>query len=101
MGDRPQLVAPLCVVIMDDGSEFEVQATNWDLLSYERYARAHKWPPADQAPMETATFVAWHALKREGCITDDMSYDLFTTAALSVETRRAEVDPTQAGPGGD
>ena len=97
--NKPRLVAPLCVVIMDDGSEFEVQSTNFDLLSYERYARAHKWPPASEAPMETATFVAWHALKRESVIPPDLTYDAFTVAALSIETRLQTVDPTQQDPG--
>lgn len=96
--ERPRLVAPLCTVVMDDGSEFEVQAVNFDLLSYERYARAHKWPPATDAPMETATFVAWHALKREG-ILPEMTYDQFTQAALSVATAAVVADPTREGPG--
>ena len=95
---KPRLVAPLCIVVMDDGSEFEVQAINWDLLSYERYARAHKWPPADEAPMETATFVAWHALRREAQVPQELTYDQFTLAALSIETRAAAVDPTQPDP---
>lgn len=96
----PRLVAPLCIVVMDDGSEFEVQGVNWDLLSYERYARLKKWPPPGEAPMEMATFVAWHALAREGLI-PDMTYDQFTTAALSVEARSTRVDPTLEAPGDD
>lgn len=91
---KPRLVAPIVNVVMDDGSEFEVQSINWDLLSYERYARAHKWPPSSEAPMETATFVAWHALRREGCIPQETTYDQFTMVALSIETRLATVDPT-------
>lgn len=98
MAVKPRMVAPLCVVVMDDGSQFEVQSTNWDLLSYERYARAHKWPPANEAPMETATFVAWHALRREALVPQELTYDQFTMAALSIETRGATVDPTQEAP---
>lgn len=100
MAQTPRLVAPLCVVIMEDGATFEVQATNYDMLSFERYGRAHKWPPANEIPMETATFVAWHALKREG-ILPDMTYDAFTTAAVSVETRRVASDPTHEAPEDD
>jgi hypothetical protein len=95
---KPRLVAPLCIVVMDDGSEFEVQSTNWDLLSHERYARAHKWPNAHEAPMEAATFTAWHALRREALVPQELTYDQFVTAAVSIETRAVAVDPTQPDP---
>lgn len=100
MGTAPRLVAPLCEVLMEDGSAFEVQSINWDLLSYERYARAHKWPPAQEAPLETATFVAWHALHREGLI-PDMTYDQFTVAAVSITSRAVVADPTDEAPEDD
>lgn len=99
MATKPRMITPVCVVLMDDGAEHEVQSTNWDMLSYERYARAHKWPPANEAPMETNTFIAWHALRRESMIPEDMTYDAFTVAAVSIESRLATVDPTLPAPG--
>lgn len=98
MAGKPRLVAPIVTVIMDDGSVFEdVQTTNYDMLKWERYARTHNLPSAQDAPMEFATWIAWHATKREG-LTADLSYDDFAERALSVEPKAAVVDPTDAAP---
>lgn len=97
---KPQLVAPLCIVVMDDGSCFEVQANNWDMLQYERTARKRNWPAAPDAPLEVATFVAWQALRREQLIPAEMTFETFggneTTPgrAVSIETKRVRQDPT-------
>ena len=98
MGQTPRLVAPAVTVIMDDGSEYEVQTTNYDMLTCERHFRTHKLGRLEDAPLEMTTFLAWHALKREK-ILPEMSYDAFTVACLSLESRAAAVDPTREDPG--
>lgn len=95
---KAQLVAPLCIVVMDDGAEYEVQSSNWDMLQYERTARKRNWPAAQDAPLEAATFVAWAALRREGQI-PDLSYESFAGTdsepgrAVSIETKLVRANP--------
>ena len=102
MAAKARLVAPLCVVVMDDGAEYEVQSSNWDLLLYERTARKRNWPAAQDAPLEAATFVAWSALRREAMISAELTYEAFGGTdslpgrAISVETKRVTAsDPTR------
>ena len=95
---KPRLVAPLLRVVTEDGAEHEVQATNADMLTYERTARKRGWPDAKSAPVEWVTFLAWHALVRDGAIPSDTTYDGWCLSVLSVEPVGGEpVDPTRPG----
>jgi len=96
MSDRVQLVAPRVDVVMTDGAEFTVQTDNRDLLGFERLRSKHKWPSPSDAPFGWLTFLAWHALKREGQHT--MTLPEFEAAAVLVtssEEAPDAVDPTQ------
>lgn len=84
MADRASIRSPLVTVALDDGTEHTVQTDNRDLLQYERTAARHKWPSPSAAPFGWLTFLAWHALRREGQTT--LSLDDFEAHAVSVSS---------------
>ena len=96
---KPRIIAPRLAVVLDDGAEHEVQATNWDMLAYERHARKHGWPAGNHSPVEWATFLAWHALTRENLI-PAVTYEQFAQSTLSVDPSAGGegVDPTRPAP---
>lgn len=101
MAAKARLVAPFCVVVMDDGAVFEVQCNNWDMLCGERHWRKHNLP-MESTNLEFATFVAWNALKREAMIPASLSFVEFAGTdtepgrAVSIESRQGRPqDPTQ------
>lgn len=99
MSDTPKLSNPRVHVIMDDGSEWDAQTRNPDLLAYERTATKHKWAAAGDSPVQWLTFIAWRAGLREGHIPPSMTWDAFSStecAEVSNPDGRAAtpVDPT-------
>ncbi len=84
MSDKPTLSAPNLSVSLEDGTTFEVQATNRDLVAYEREAARRKWPAPTDAPFTWLTFLAWSAARRESLIDNAMTLSLFTDAAVDV-----------------
>lgn len=78
----PKLRAPICRVVLDDGTEHEVQAANPDLVRFERTRVKHGWPPASEAPQLWATFVSWHACRRLGVIDPKVTFEQFESTAL-------------------
>lgn len=104
MADTPSLKAPRLRVVLQDGTEHEVQADNRDLLQWDRTRAKHRWPSGQEAPFVWLTFLAWHALRREGLTA--LSLTEFEEAALEVgpaedeegaEDGAEDVDPTQEG----
>lgn len=101
MSDTPTLRSPLVSVVLDDGAEHTVQTDNRDLLAYERTAAKHKWPQPSVAPFGWLTFLAWHALRREGATA--YTLDDFEAHCVSVasggddEGDDDDVTPTQPG----
>ena len=102
-----RLVAPLLEVVMADGSTWEVQAVNKDLLLWDRTRIKQRpiWPPMDESPLWWLTFVAWAASKREHLT--DLEYEPFEDVCLSVRNATEDAkaaqddqpgDPTQPGP---
>ena len=71
MADTVRLAIPRLEVTMDDGSTFDVQALNPDLLRYDRTAAKHGWPSPTDAPFLWLTFLAWSAGRRTGDVADD------------------------------
>jgi hypothetical protein len=91
MADTVRLAAPKLRVITVDGNTLDVQSANPDLIRYERTAARHKWPPMTEQPVTWLTFLAWAALRREGQLPPDVTWERFADdVCLHVE--RAEDD---------
>lgn len=98
MTDKVRMIAPHLTVLMDDGAIHAVQANNFDMLLYERTARRKGWPAPQEAQIEWMTYLAWHALGREGQITKDVTYDDFAARCLSIDPTPVDTDPTLTVP---
>jgi len=72
-----RLSIPRIEVTLDDGTTFEVQALNPDLIRWDRMAARQGWPAITSAPYLWMTFIAWSAAKREGAIPAEMSWETF------------------------
>lgn len=94
-----RLPTPRLTVVLSDDRELTVQALNVDMLKWDRTRAARKWPDGREAPFVWMTFLAWHALRREGQIPEGTTLDDFETMCLSVVSQESETDPTQPGPG--
>lgn len=99
MGSK--LSNPRVHVIMVDGSEWDAQTLNPDLMAYERTAVKHKWPTPAESPVSWLTFIAWSAGRREGLIPSTMLWEQFSQTecaevsnADGSETAGTRVDPT-------
>jgi hypothetical protein len=102
MADKPTLSAPLLSIVQEGGAEFTVQATNRDLVMYEREAARRKWPTPQVAPFTWLTFLAWSAARREGLIAGDVTLPAFELVTLDVhnlseDDEDDEVTPTPPG----
>lgn len=99
MTDKPALANPRVHVVMADGSEWDAQTLNPDLLRFEATATKHKWAGPSEAPMRWLTFLAWRAGIREGHIPSDLLWEEFSengprlAMAVSNPADRA-ADPT-------
>jgi len=109
MADRPRLTNPVCHVTMADGGQYDVTATNGDLIAYDLTRGARKWPLPSDAPMLYQTFIAWKACTREALVDPKMPWETFVRDAVQVTTTRddgdgdvpdtVDLDPTRPGPG--
>lgn len=88
---------PHVFVKMLDGSEWDAQTLNPDLLRFERTATKHKWPSPSASPVTWLTFIAWAAGIREGQLPASMTWDQFTVECAEVSNPDGQetVDPTQ------
>lgn len=106
MGDA-KLSNPRVHVIMADGSQWDVQSLNPDLLRWERTASKHKWPEFRTVPVWWMTFLAWSASQRDGLIPTAVTWEEFSTelCVQVSDTGRGEgadlVDPTGPVPDTD
>jgi hypothetical protein len=96
MSDSPRLSTPRIHVVLDDSAVYDVQTHNPDLVAWDRERNQRKWPTAQDAPLMWLTYLAWRALKREGAVPSDTTFDAFTLRTLEVSSAQDdEVDPTQ------
>jgi hypothetical protein len=84
---------------MDDGTEFEAQALNIDMLTFDRQRARLGWPTASDAPFVWLTFLAWSAAMRESLI-PELSLSEFEQRAWQVSNADDDeagqtVDPTK------
>ena len=70
----------------------EITTDNRDRIAWELHRSREKWPTPTDAPTLWATFLAWHAAKREGRI--GLSFDEFNAQTQAVEAQAVSVDPT-------
>jgi len=100
-----RLTIPRIEVTLADGSTYEVQAMNPDLIRWDRQAAKAGWPPATTAPFLWMTYIAWSASKRSGDIAPDVTWERFGDE-LCIQVRNLTdeleptdgVDPTPPGP---
>lgn len=77
----------------------EVEADNRDYVAWDMVAPQRKWPKMADAPILAGSYLAWHALKRNGLYAGD--FDTFRmNDCVSVELLESQpVDPTPPTPG--
>lgn len=78
MADKPRLKNPRVQVILVDGTEYEVQTLNMDMLKWERTATKHKWASFQSTPVMWMTFIAWSASIRESLIPASTTWEKFS-----------------------
>lgn len=97
--DKAGLALPRLRVTVADGTEYEVQAYNPDLLAFEDTAAKHRWKGPADAPFRWLTFLAWSASRRAGHIDNTVTWEQF--AATTLQVRNLENDtanPTREAP---
>lgn len=97
----PKLVAH---VQLTDGRVLEARILNTDLIRWDRTRAKHGWPTASEAHSFAATFYAWSALRREGLITETVTWEEFSErlceyVAVDREAGANGSDPTPETPG--
>jgi len=78
VANETRLETPYLTVSMADGRELTVRVLNPDYLRWDRTAAKHGWPAMAKAPFTWLTFVAWAALRREGQIPEDVTWEAFS-----------------------
>jgi len=97
MADRPDLTAPLVRVTLADGTQYDVQCANPDLVRFDMTRGRMHWPEMREAPFLWLTFVAWAASKREHLIPEDVTWEAFNeTDCVGIEA--LNVDVSEVGP---
>jgi hypothetical protein len=94
MSDLVRLASPKLAVQLADGSRLEVQTANPDLIRYERTAARHKWPVMTEAPVSWLTFLAWAALRREGQLPAEVTWERFSDE-LCLAVERSDDDDSE------
>lgn len=99
-----KLQTPRIHIVMDDGTVYDIQTRNVDLVAFDRERGRHRdWPAAQDGPFLWGTFLAWHHLRRTGQL--DMTLTAFEQAAAEVRVipddqagEETGVDPTRTDP---
>lgn len=81
-------------VELTDGEKYTAHTIFADAVAYEMTARKHQWPPARESTMLTLSFVTWHALRRQGDIPSNRTYEEYRDALRAVRPDNGD----QAGP---
>lgn len=86
-------------VLLDGAADpVTVVADNRDFVAWDMVAPQKKWPKMGDAPILAGTYLAWHALKRQGLYAE--TFDRFRLEdCVSVEVQESQpVDPTPPAP---
>jgi hypothetical protein len=103
MAQQVKLSTPRMRVQRPDQDPVELQATNADLVLWDRTRGKHRWPKFDEAPFLWVTFLSWAAARRTGVIGAEVTYETWEASVLEVEAldddpEGEEGRPTQPGP---
>ena len=80
----------------------EVQAMHPDLTAFDMTRRKHAWGTAQEETFRWLSFLAWHALRRENAIPQDLRFETWDASLIEVQNVEVEdVPPTQEDPGLD
>lgn len=77
----------------------QVVADNRDYVAWDMVAPQRKWPKMADAPILAGTYLAWHALKRDGQYAGDFdSFRMNDCVSVELQDQQA-ADPTPPTPG--
>jgi hypothetical protein len=68
----------------------ELQATNQDLLLWDKTRAKHRWPKFEDAPFIWMTFLAWSAARRTGVIPPETKYEAWEADVLEITSEDNE-----------
>jgi hypothetical protein len=86
---------------LDAPEVIEVQTLNPDLIAWDMTRGKHHWPELKEAPFKWLTFISWHAVRREGRLPADVTYEAWEASTLDVanlDTDEDGEDTTGADP---
>lgn len=97
-----RLHTPRLRIVREGHDPLELQATNADLVLWDRTRYKHKWPGPQEAPFLWLTFTGWAAARRTGAIPPEHRYEAWESEVLEVETvgddeEDEEGTPTEPG----
>lgn len=87
---------------MADGTDYEVEVMNPDLVRYDVVRTSKKWGTAQDAPILWLTYVTWCAMSRGKLLAGPMPWEVFERDALKIRrTGSVVADPMspELGPG--
>lgn len=106
MPDTPRLDTPHLLVVMADGTEYDVKTESPDMVYFDLERAKRKWPGIQEAPFLWLSYLAYSKLKRTGAgvpatfdawlPTTSRIDNLDADGQLSNETETA--GPTMPGP---
>jgi|GEM_PF-3136411 len=82
------------IVTMVDGTVHKVRPRYADAAAWERTIQKHRWGTFAENVVNAQGFVAWRALKRDGVIGPDLTWEAWQDDVESI----VPVDDDDAGP---
>lgn len=84
-------------MVQRGGDEFTVQASNVELVAWDKTRAKKHWPTAEDAPFLWMTFVSWAAARRAGAIGSSVTYEEYEETAEDITPVDADNKPLAAG----
>lgn len=85
MADKPRLDTPHIRVTLTDGTEYEVQTINADMVMFDLERAKRHWPALTDAPILWITYLAFAALRRDGTIPASVLFDSWVTTTEQIK----------------
>ena len=94
------LSTPIVSVVLEPAAggeltETTIQTDNRDMVAFDLHRSRAGWPKLADAPILWMTFLAWHALKRSGELSE--SFDDFNGRCLAVKMLDEDGNEVQPG----
>jgi hypothetical protein len=90
------LIYPKLRVLLDDGTEVEVQPLGPDQIAFEFEAVKRRWPDFQRIPATWQTYLAWHALVVREKLLPACSWDEWRNGRCTYTAPVADDDDDQA-----